>query len=179
MEFRRVLFRSFLSFQNYFRMYEHISGMTGTASTEASEFKKIYNLEVVVIPTHRPMVRKDNPDVIYKSYETKYKAIAEDAYEKHKNGQPVLIGTTSIEKNEIVAKFLEEKHVPHNLLNAKNHEKEAEIIAEAGRPGAVTITTNMAGRGVDIILGGAVPEKKSDLKKWQKLHEEVVYAGGR
>ncbi len=167
-----------VSFQNYFRMYEHISGMTGTASTEASEFKKIYNLEVVVIPTHRPMVRKDNPDVIYKSYETKYKAIAEDAYEKHKNGQPVLIGTTSIEKNEIVAKFLEEKHVPHNLLNAKNHEKEAEIIAEAGRPGAVTIATNMAGRGVDIILGGAVPEKKSDLKKWQKLHEEVVYAGG-
>ncbi len=167
-----------VSFQNYFRMYEHISGMTGTASTEAGEFKKIYKLEVVVVPTHRPMVRKDNSDVIYKSYDAKYVAIAEDAYEKHKKGQPVLIGTTSIEKNEIVAKFLDKKGVPHNLLNAKNHEKEAEIIAQAGRPGAVTIATNMAGRGVVIILGGAVPEKKSDLKKWNKQHELVVKAGG-
>jgi preprotein translocase subunit SecA len=167
-----------ISFQNYFRMYEHISGMTGTASTEAGEFKKIYNLEVVVIPTHRPMIRKDNSDVIYKSYDAKYQAIAKDIAEKHKSGQPVLVGTTSIEKNEIVAKYLKGLKIPHNLLNAKNHEKEAEIIAEAGRPGAVTIATNMAGRGVDIILGGAVPEKKSGLKAWQKLHDEVVKSGG-
>src|SRR5260221_14317989 len=125
--------------------------MNGTCSTEEGEFKKIYNLEVVVVPTHRPMVRKDNSDVIYKSYDAKYVAIAEDAFEKHKKGQPVLIGTTSIEKNEIVAKFLDKKGVPHNLLNAKNHEKEAEIIAQAGRAGSVTIATNMAGRGVDII----------------------------
>ncbi len=167
-----------VSFQNYFRMYEHISGMTGTASTEAAEFKKIYKLEVVVIPTHRPMIRKDNADVIYKSYKAKYEAIAEDAFNKYKDGQPVLIGTTSIEKNEIVAKFLDDRKVPYNLLNAKNHEKEAEIIAQAGRAKAVTIATNMAGRGVDIILGGAVPEKKSDLKKWEKQHELVVKAGG-
>lgn len=167
-----------ISFQNYFRMYEHISGMTGTASTEAGEFKKIYNLEVVVVPTHRPMVRKDLSDVIYKNYEAKYRAIADDIAEKHKKGQPVLVGTTSIEKNEIVAGFLDKKDVPYNVLNAKNHEKEAEIIAQAGKPGGVTIATNMAGRGVDIILGGATPEKKSDVKAWQKLHDQVVKAGG-
>src|SRR5260221_6494416 len=152
--------------------------MNGTCSTEEGEFKKIYNLEVVVVPKHRPMVRKDNSDVIYKSYDAKYEAIAEDAHEKHKKGQPVLIGTTSIEKNEIVAKFMDDKKVPYNLLNAKNHEKEAEIIAQAGRPKAVTVATNMAGRGVDIILGGAVPEKKSEFKKWEKQHELVVKAGG-
>jgi preprotein translocase subunit SecA len=167
-----------ISFQNYFRMYEHLSGMTGTAATEAGEFKKIYKLEVVVVPTHRPMVRRDNADVIYKTYDTKYNAIADDIAEKYKSGQPVLVGTTSIEKNEIIAKYLDERKVPYNLLNAKNHEKEAEIISQAGAPNAVTVATNMAGRGVDIILGGAVPEKKSDLKKWQKLHEEVVKAGG-
>ncbi len=167
-----------ISFQNYFRMYEHLSGMTGTASTEAAEFKKIYGLEVVVIPTHRPMVRKDNSDVIYKSYDAKYEAIAQDVYDRHEKGQPVLIGTTSIEKNEIVAKYLDKKKIPYHLLNAKNHESEAEIIAQAGKPGAVTIATNMAGRGVDIILGGAVPEKKTELKKWEKLHEEVKSAGG-
>jgi preprotein translocase subunit SecA len=167
-----------ISFQNYFRMYEHLSGMTGTASTEAGEFKKIYKLEVVVVPTHRPMVRKDDSDVIYKTYDAKYNAIADDIAEKHKTGQPVLVGTTSIEKNEIVAKYLDKKKVPYNLLNAKNHEKEAEIIAQAGKPGAVTIATNMAGRGVDIILGGATPEKKSEMKAWQKLHDQVKEAGG-
>ncbi|CAN5298115.1 preprotein translocase subunit SecA [soil metagenome] len=167
-----------VSFQNYFRMYEHISGMTGTASTEAGEFKKIYNLEVVVVPTHRPLIRKDNADVIYKTYDAKYKAIADDIAEKHKTRQPVLVGTTSIEKNEIIAGYLDKKKVPYNLLNAKNHEKEAEIISQAGKPGAITIATNMAGRGVDIILGGAVPEKKSELKAWQKMHDQVVKDGG-
>ncbi len=167
-----------ISFQNYFRMYEHISGMTGTASTEAGEFKKIYNLEVVVIPTHRPMVRKDNSDMIYKTYDAKYSAIADEVAEKNKIGQPVLVGTTSIEKNEIVAKFLDKKKVPYKLLNAKNHESEAKIISEAGKPAAVTIATNMAGRGVDIILGGSKPEKKSELKKWEKLHDQVVESGG-
>ncbi len=174
-----------ISFQNYFRMYKHLSGMTGTASTEASEFKKIYKLEVVVIPTHRPMVRKDNADVIYKTYESKYRAIAGDIAEKHKKGQPVLVGTTSIEKNEIVAKFLDEEKVPYHLLNAKNHESEAEVIAQAGKPGAVTVATNMAGRGVDILLGGVPPERNKNgkqnvalLKKWQKLHDEVVASGG-
>ncbi len=167
-----------ISFQNYFRMYEHLSGMTGTAATEAGEFKKIYKLEVVVVPTHKKMIRKDNADVIYKTYDAKYKAIAEDIAQKYKAGQPVLVGTTSIEKNEIIAGYLDEKKIPYHLLNAKNHEKEAEIISQAGAPHAVTVATNMAGRGVDIILGGAVPEKKSDLKKWQKLHEQVVKDGG-
>ncbi len=167
-----------ISFQNYFRMYDHISGMTGTAATEAGEFKKIYKLEVVVIPTHRPMVRKDNADVIYKSFEAKYNAIADEVAEKYKSGQPVLVGTTSIEKNEIISNFLKKRKIPHSLLNAKNHEKEAEIISEAGKPHSVTIATNMAGRGVDIILGGALPEKKSEFKKWQKLHDQVVASGG-
>ncbi|HWA52098.1 MAG TPA: preprotein translocase subunit SecA [Patescibacteria group bacterium] len=167
-----------ISFQNYFRMYDHLSGMTGTASTEAGEFKKIYKLEVVVVPTHRPMIRKDHADVIYKTIEAKYKQIADDVAEMHKKGQPVLIGTTSIEKNEIISEFLKKRKVPHQLLNAKNHEKEAEIIAQAGKSGAVTVATNMAGRGVDIILGGSKPEKKSEIKKWEKDHEEVVKSGG-
>jgi len=167
-----------ISFQNYFRMYEHLSGMTGTASTESSEFKKIYKLEVVVIPTHKPMIRKDNSDVIYKTYEAKYNAIADEINEKYKKGQPVLVGTTSIEKNEIISEFLKRRKIPHNLLNAKNHEKEAEIISQAGKSRAVTVATNMAGRGVDIILGGAMPEKKSEVKKWQKLHNQVVKSGG-
>lgn len=167
-----------ISFQNYFRMYEHLSGMTGTAATEAGEFKKIYKLEVVVVPTNRPMVRVDHPDVIYKTYEAKYNAIADEIAGLHKKKQPVLVGTTSIEKNEIIAKYLDARDVPYKLLNAKNHEKEAEIISEAGKPAAVTVATNMAGRGVDIILGGAVPEKKSEMKKWQKLHDEVVKSGG-
>lgn len=167
-----------ISFQNYFRMYEHLSGMTGTASTEAAEFKKIYKLDVVVIPTNRPMVRKDHQDVIYKTISAKYNAIADEIGKLHQNGQPVLVGTTSIEKNEIIAEFLDRRKIPYKLLNAKNHEKEAEIISEAGKPGAVTVATNMAGRGVDIILGGTKPEKKSEIKKWEKLHNEVVKSGG-
>ncbi|MEK7188324.1 MAG: preprotein translocase subunit SecA [Patescibacteria group bacterium] len=174
-----------ISFQNYFRMYKHLGGMTGTATTEAEEFRKIYNLETVAIPTHNLMIRKDLSDVIYKTARAKYGAIVEEIANKHKKGQPVLVGTTSIEKNEIISDFLKRKGVPHNVLNAKNHEKEATIIAEAGKPGGVTVATNMAGRGVDIILGGAMPDPTSlklrgarELKKWKEEHEKVIKAGG-
>lgn len=178
-----------ISFQNYFRMYEHLSGMTGTASTEAEEFRKIYKLDVVVVPTHREMVRRDLPDVIYKTLRGKYGAIVSEIENCYKKGQPVLVGTTSIEKNEIISDYLKRKKIPHNILNAKNHEKEAEIIAEAGKPSAVTVATNMAGRGVDIVLGGAMPDrelgmtnekwqKTSLYKKWKLIHEEVLKAGG-
>lgn len=167
-----------ISFQNYFRLYNHLSGMTGTAVTEAEEFKKIYKLEVAAIPTHREMIRRDMGDIIYKTLSAKYSAIAEEVEEKYKLGQPVLIGTTSIEKNEIISQLLKRRKIPHNVLNAKNHEREAEIIANAGKLKAVTVATNMAGRGVDIILGGAKPEKKSDFAKWEKQHQEVLEAGG-
>jgi preprotein translocase subunit SecA len=178
-----------ISFQNYFRMYEHLSGMTGTASTEAEEFRKIYKLDVIVIPTHRDMVRRDLPDMIYKTLRGKYGAIVEEIGELYRKGQPVLVGTTSIEKNEIISEYLKRKKIPHNVLNAKNHEREAEIIAEAGKPGGVTVATNMAGRGVDIVLGGAIPDKKpgesnekyessKEYKVWRDLHEKVVKAGG-
>ena len=167
-----------ISFQNYFRMYKHLSGMTGTASTEAEEFKKIYKLDVVAIPTHRENVRIDEGDVIYKTLSGKYSAIANDIEEKYKNGQPVLIGTTSIEKNVIISDLLKRRKIPHNVLNAKNHEKEAEIISNAGKLKAVTVATNMAGRGVDIILGGAKPEKKADIIKWERAHKDVLNVGG-
>jgi len=178
-----------ISFQNYFRMYEHLSGMTGTAATEAEEFRKIYKLEVVVVPTNQPMIRKDRGDVIYKTLRGKYGAIVEEIGECYKKGQPVLIGTTSIEKNEIISEYLKHKKIPHNVLNAKNHEREAEIIAEAGKIGGVTVATNMAGRGVDIVLGGAQPDRKAgvsndeftkskEYKKWEETHEKVVKAGG-
>ncbi len=168
-----------ISFQNYFRMYEHLSGMTGTASTESEEFRKIYKLEVVSIPTHRPMARKDDSDLIYKTLRGKYGAIVEEIAEKHKKGQPVLVGTTSIDKNEIVSEYLRRKKIPHNVLNAKNHEKEASIIAEAGKLGGVTVATNMAGRGVDIVLGGVKPDKKSkEYKRWEEMHKKVLDAGG-
>lgn len=178
-----------ISFQNYFRMYEKLAGMTGTAATEAEEFHKIYKLDVVVIPTHRPMVRKDHSDVIYKTSRAKYTAIAQGVEEERKKGRPVLVGTTSIDKNEIISEFLKRKKIPHNVLNAKNHEREAMIIAEAGEPGAVTVATNMAGRGVDIILGGDRPdtppgmdrqmhEKSKEYEEWKKNHDKVVEAGG-
>ena len=178
-----------ISFQNYFRMYNHLSGMTGTAATEAEEFRKIYKLDVVVVPTHRPMVRKDHSDMIYKTLRGKYGAVVEDIVQRHKKGQPILVGTTSIEKNEIISEYLKRKKIPHNVLNAKNHEKEAMIISQAGNPGGVTVATNMAGRGVDIVLGGAAPdipegtsrekfEKSAPYKKWKVEHEKVVKSGG-
>ncbi len=178
-----------ISFQNYFRMYEKLAGMTGTAATEAEEFKKIYNLDVVIVPTNVPAVRKDHPDVVYKTTRAKYTALIEEISKKYQKGQPILIGTTSIEKNEIVHEMLSRKGIPHNVLNAKNHEKEAAIIADAGRKSGVTLATNIAGRGVDIVLGGAQPEKdqkskiknqkyEEELKKWQKGHNEVVKLGG-
>ena len=166
-----------ISFQNYFRMYEHLSGMTGTAATESEEFGKIYKLDVVVIPTHKDMVRKDQSDAIYKTLRGKYGAIVSEIEGLHKKGQPVLVGTTSIEKNEIISEYLKRKKIPHNVLNAKNHEKEASIIADAGKVRAVTVATNMAGRGVDIVLGGAKLPHVS-VNKWKEEHEKVVKAGG-
>ena len=147
-----------ITFQNYFRMYEKLSGMTGTAKTEEEEFRNIYNMNVVVIPTNRPIVRDDRPDLIYASMEGKFKAVADDIAERHQAGQPVLVGTVAIETSEIISAFLSKKGIKHNVLNAKNHEREAEIIAEAGHQGSVTIATNMAGRGTDIKLGEGVKE---------------------
>ncbi|OAG27184.1 preprotein translocase subunit SecA [Thermodesulfatator autotrophicus] len=143
-----------ITFQNYFRMYEKLAGMTGTAETEAAEFKEIYNLDVVVIPTHKPMIRVDHPDVVYRTKREKFNAVVAEIEELHREGRPVLVGTTSIENSEILSNLLKKKKIPHQVLNAKYHEKEAAIIAQAGRSGAVTIATNMAGRGVDILLGG-------------------------
>jgi len=143
-----------ITFQNYFRLYKKLSGMTGTADTEAAEFEKIYKLEIVVIPTNKPMLRKENPDVVYRSEKEKYKALAEEIALLHENKQPVLVGTTSIEKSERLSGTLQRKGVKHVVLNAKHHEREAEIVAQAGRLGMVTISTNMAGRGTDILLGG-------------------------
>ncbi|MCX6726035.1 MAG: preprotein translocase subunit SecA [Candidatus Shapirobacteria bacterium] len=165
-----------ISFQNYFRMYEKLGGMTGTAVTEAEEFRRIYNLDTIAIPTHLPMIRIDHPDVVYKTPRAKYAAIVQEIEECYQKGQPVLVGTTSIEKNEIVARFLKKKGVPHNVLNAKFHEQEAKILAEAGHKKAITVATNMAGRGVDIILGGS--KENRDIKSWQKEHDEVLKLGG-
>lgn len=145
-----------VTFQNYFRMYKKLAGMTGTAETEAAEFQKIYNLDVVVVPTHMPMIRTDSPDVVYKTVKAKYKAICDEIEELFREKRPVLVGTVSIEKSEIISDMLKRRGVPHNVLNAKHHEKEAEIIAQAGQPGAITIATNMAGRGTDIKLGPGI-----------------------
>jgi preprotein translocase subunit SecA len=147
-----------ISFQNYFRLYVKLSGMTGTAATEAEEFHKIYKLEVVIVPTNRPMIREDLADVIYKTERSKFLAIVQDIKERHKKGQPVLVGTVSIEKNELLSDLLKREGIKHELLNAKNHEKEAMIIANAGQKGAVTVSTNMAGRGTDILLDESVIE---------------------
>ncbi len=159
-----------ITFQNYFRMYEKLSGMTGTAFTEAEEFYKIYALEVTVIPTNKQIIRKDLEDSIYKTEEGKFHALIKEVKKRVELGQPVLIGTVSVEKNELLHQLLERAGVKHEILNAKNHAREAEIIAQAGRPGAVTVATNMAGRGVDIILGGQPFD--------QKLHEQVKKSGG-
>ena len=159
-----------ISYQNYFRMYGKLAGMTGTAATESEEFFKIYKLEVVIIPTNKKCIRKDNNDVVYKTEAGKFKAVADEIEKRYKKGQPVLVGTTSVDKSELLHHFLQRRNIPHEILNAKNHEREALIIAQAGREGSVTISTNMAGRGVDIILGG----DPVDLN----MQKKVVDAGG-
>lgn len=185
-----------ITFQNYFRMYRKLAGMTGTADTEAVEFRKIYNLDVVVVPTNMPLIRTNHPDVIYKTESEKFRAVVREIEELYKSGRPVLVGTISIEKSERLSQMLKRKGIPHNVLNAKHHEREAEIIAQAGRVGAVTISTNMAGRGTDILLGGnpkflaktfiSEPSDEESFKKAyeralaivQKEKEQVVRLGG-
>lgn len=165
-----------ITFQNYFRMYSKLSGMTGTADTEAFEFQQIYGLEVIVIPTHNPMVRKDQPDLMYLTQSGKFKAIIDDIKSCIERKQPVLVGTTSIESSEFLSSILTKEGIRHNVLNAKQHEKEATIIAEAGRPSSVTIATNMAGRGTDIVLGGKVDDTED--ADWKNIHNQVIDAGG-
>jgi preprotein translocase subunit SecA len=179
-----------ITFQNYFRLYSKLSGMTGTADTEAFEFQEIYGLEVVVIPTHKPMIRKDHSDLVFLSEHDKFQAILEDIQDCVKRRQPALVGTTSIEASERLAKLLVGAKIPHEVLNAKQHEREAHIVAEAGRPGAVTIATNMAGRGTDIVLGGSMQAQVEALENpdeakireiredWRQRHEQVLAAGG-
>nr|MDJ0870233.1 preprotein translocase subunit SecA [Gammaproteobacteria bacterium] len=179
-----------ITFQNYFRLYDKLSGMTGTADTEAFEFQQIYGLEVVVIPTHKDMVRNDMPDLVYLTQKEKFDAVIEDIKNCRSSGQPVLVGTASIETSEYLAGVLNKEKIPHQVLNAKQHEREANVIARAGEPGTVTIATNMAGRGTDIVLGGNLqadlkqqgnPDKEAVGKlteQWQERHEKVVAAGG-
>ena len=185
-----------ITFQNLFRMYKKLSGMTGTADTEAFEFQSIYGLEVVVIPTHRPMVRKDHSDLVFLNRNGKFRAVAKEIKAAHEKNQPVLVGTTSIEVSELLSEYLRNEGIPHEVLNAKQHEREAHIVAQAGRPGAVTIATNMAGRGTDIVLGGSLESEiamleaerggeaisdaeRAELKAaWQARHDEVKAAGG-
>jgi len=162
-----------ITYQNFFRMYNKLSGMTGTAKTEENEFREIYGTDVVEIPTNKPVVREDNPDVIYKNEIGKYNAVIEEIIERNKKGQPVLVGTVSIEKSELLSKLLTKKGVKHEVLNAKNHEKEAEIVAQAGRYKSITIATNMAGRGTDIVLGGN-PEHIAKTKLKDKVSEEIA-----
>ena len=175
-----------ITFQNYFRLYENLSGMTGTADTEAFEFQSIYGLEVIVIPTHKPMIREDYPDLVYLNEEGKYEAIIKDIIDCKEKSQPTLVGTTSIETSELLSAKLKKLKIKHEVLNAKQHEREAIIVQQAGRPGAITIATNMAGRGTDIVLGGnleaeleeAESLKDEIVKNWKKRQEQVLQAGG-
>jgi preprotein translocase subunit SecA len=166
-----------VTFQNYFRMYKKLAGMTGTADTEAAEFRKIYNLDVVVIPTNMPLIRTNYPDIIYKTEEEKFRAVVREIEELNRSGHPVLVGTISIEKSERLSSLLKKRGIPHNVLNAKHHEREAEIIAQAGRLGAVTISTNMAGRGTDILLGGNPKFLAKTLVKNEEADEEATRKG--
>jgi preprotein translocase subunit SecA len=186
-----------ITFQNYFRMYAKLAGMTGTADTEAFEFQQIYHLETVVIPTNLPMIRRDENDLVFRTFQEKVDAIIADIKDCHTRGQPVLVGTTSIENSELLSKYLDKEKLPHQVLNAKQHAREAEIVAQAGRPGVITIATNMAGRGTDIVLGGSIEptilkmredealtqtEKDLQINKlrgdWQVRHDQVIKAGG-
>ena len=162
-----------ITFQNYFRMYKKLSGMTGTAKTEEDEFLGIYKLDVVVIPTNKPMIREDRNDAVYTTEKGKFQAVAEEVEKRYKTGQPVLVGTVSVEKSELVSSLLDHRGVPHVVLNAKFHEKEAEIIAQAGKKGAITIATNMAGRGTDILLGGN-PEFMARHRMKQLGYDEAL-----
>ena len=175
---RETITYATITLQNYFRLYEKLSGMTGTAATEAEEFWKIYKLEVVEIPTNMPMIRDDRSDLIYKNQEAKYRAVVEEIETLHKEGKPILVGTTDIDKSEMLSEMLKRRGVPHEVLNAKQHEREAAIVAQAGQPGAVTVATNMAGRGTDIILGGNPDSLGIAPEKWEDSHDSVMRQGG-
>ena len=174
---RETITYATVTIQNYFRMYDKLAGMTGTAITEAEEFFKVYKREVIEVPTHRTMIREDHPDLVYKTHAGKFKAVVDHIEGLNRDGRPVLIGTTSIERSEQLSGLLRRRGIKHEVLNAKNHAREAEIVAEAGKPGAVTVSTNMAGRGTDIILGGD-PSSQAEPGAWQQAHDDVVAKGG-